>query len=372
MMRSNRAGGALLIALLGLLFVELIVAGTLAVGVGERLMSAARVRHLQTRLAAESGVRTTIATWTNQEFDTLPMGARVAGSSGLLPDSIRYSAEVERIGDAFFLVRGHGSLTARQGTANAAAVIAVIPRAELWREFAAAVTTVGDAVFPDSAVIDGMQATTQCPAVTSEMLSALGSAFVPAIRSASTQPFTPAAGLSLAGLPLTALDTTLRSPAARARIAGILLSDFDALADRIESGTVLPAPAVNAGVCDPTAAGNWGDPLNSGAPCANWFPLIYAPGNLDIAGGAGQGMLVVNGSVRFAPGAVFRGAVVAAGSIETAGARIEGALRSMDTTKIRLSGTVRYDACALSRLFHLSPGLRRPFRPAKRWWIPVF
>jgi hypothetical protein len=371
-MFSNRAGGALLIALLGLLFVEMIVAGTLAVGVGERLISAARVRHLRSRLAAESGVRAAIAEWASQEFDTLRIGARAAASGGLLPDSLRFGAEVERIADDFFLVRGHGSAVGRQGTVRAAAAVAVIPRSALWREFAAAVTTVGGAVFPDSAVIDGMQATTQCPAVTNEMTAAVGTTFVPALRSASTNPYAPTAGVSLVGLPPIALDSSLNSTAARTRIAGVLLSDFQTLADRIESGTVQPAPAVSGGLCDSMAAGNWGDPTNAVSPCANWLPLIYAPGNLDITSGIGQGMLVVNGGVRFAPGTIFRGAVVAAGPIEIAGAHIEGALRSMDTTAVRLSGSIRYDACALNRSFRLSPGLRRPFRPAKRWWIPVF
>jgi hypothetical protein len=369
MLRGNRPGGALLIALSGLLLLELIVAGTLAVGASERLLAHTRVRHVRTRLAAESAVRAAIDEWQAQGFDSLHTGQRVSFAPAPLPDSVRQVAEVERIADDLFLIRGRGIERNGRGDiiaeARAAAVITMIARASLWRDFAAAVTAAAGASFPDTAVLDGLQGTAQCPAVAPDMLSALGTTFVPALRTLSANPVQGTA--SLTGLPPVLLDSSLRVAPA---VAGIAITDFQWLADRVTGGAVTPAPVSNGVSCDTTAAGNWGDPITPGSPCADWLPLIYSAGDLDYRSGAGQGVLVVNGDLRLGAGAVFHGAVIATGAIRVDHASIAGALRAADTTRVQLSGAVRYDACALDRAFRLSPGLQRPFRSLPRWWIP--
>ena len=38
---------------------------------------------------------------------------------------------------------------------------------------------------------------------------------------------------------------------------------------------------------------NWGDPATPTGVCFGYFPIIYAPGNLRISGGYGQGILLV-------------------------------------------------------------------------------
>lgn len=75
-------------------------------------------------------------------------------------------------------------------------------------------------------------------------------------------------------------------------------------------GVVTPSPSLAGGSCDTTDQHNWGAPL-SGGPCATRSPLIWASGDLEIQGGEGQGVLLVDGDVVFSQGARFHGVVIA-------------------------------------------------------------
>lgn len=106
--------------------------------------------------------------------------------------------------------------------------------------------------------------------------------------------------------------------------------DLAATALRVP-GTVTPAPSLDpSGACltgDPT---NWGDPDRTAPPgaCESHFPVLYAPGDLHLAGGVGQGVLLVEGNLTVSGGARFVGLVVARGSVGAigSGGRIEGAV----------------------------------------------
>jgi hypothetical protein len=81
-----------------------------------------------------------------------------------------------------------------------------------------------------------------------------------------------------------------------------------------------PEPASLNGACVGGAA-NWGEPWRT-LPlhaCASRFPLIYAQGNLQITGGRGQGILMVNGDLAVAGGFEFYGPVIVRGSLKTTG-----------------------------------------------------
>src|SRR5690606_244813 len=73
--------------------------------------------------------------------------------------------------------------------------------------------------------------------------------------------------------------------------------DLVARANKSVSGTLNGlAPAVSSGQCVTSTITNWGDPL-FGGPCKNYFPIVYAPGDLKITGGYGQGILLINGDL---------------------------------------------------------------------------
>lgn len=106
---------------------------------------------------------------------------------------------------------------------------------------------------------------------------------------------------------------------------------------------------------------------------ASTFPLIYAPGDLRITGGAGQGLLFVNGTltidehVRFAGLIIVRGPVIVHDSVT-----LLGVLRTHSTQPSLIgTATITYSACACVRALMETPAATRLIK-AHRFHIPIF
>jgi hypothetical protein len=121
------------------------------------------------------------------------------------------------------------------------------------------------------------------------------------------------------------------------------------------NATIIPAPAVAAGACQRSRLDNWGDP-DGVSVCGNYYPLIWARGNVTISGGAGQGILLADGDISLAGGARFTGLVVARDDIimQSSGGTILGAALAGDATTgpndhtvVGVGGLIRYSACGL-------------------------
>ncbi|MFN8665809.1 MAG: hypothetical protein U0164_01295 [Gemmatimonadaceae bacterium] len=83
-------------------------------------------------------------------------------------------------------------------------------------------------------------------------------------------------------------------------------------------GIVTPGAVLAAGQCDRTASTNWGDPGGVG-PCASYAPLIWARGDIELRGGAGQGVLLVDGDLTLSAGARFAGVVIVRDDLNSSG-----------------------------------------------------
>ena len=81
------------------------------------------------------------------------------------------------------------------------------------------------------------------------------------------------------------------------------------------SSVYVPGPVTRGSECDTSRPDNWGDASGAGA-CGNWLPIIHAPGDLRVDGGAGQGMLIVDGDLSVSGGFEFTGAVLVGGSMD--------------------------------------------------------
>lgn len=79
---------------------------------------------------------------------------------------------------------------------------------------------------------------------------------------------------------------------------------------------VAPMPIAAGGTCR-ADDGNWGEPSDSASPCHPRMPLVYAPGDLTIEGGRGQGVLLVDGRLLITGPFQFSGQIVARRGIET-------------------------------------------------------
>jgi hypothetical protein len=96
------------------------------------------------------------------------------------------------------------------------------------------------------------------------------------------------------------------------------LLDFAGLLGEVDvlvAGSGAPAPSEPLGVCDTTDAWNWGDPDRPWRPCGAFLSLRGARGALEATGGAGQGVLVVEGDFTLRGDARFYGLVLATGGL---------------------------------------------------------
>src|SRR4029079_18254653 len=87
---------------------------------------------------------------------------------------------------------------------------------------------------------------------------------------------------------------------------------------------VLPpgSPPGTLQTCRTSSNTNWGEPnggVGSVTACFNYFPIIYAPGNLRISGGRGQGILLVRGDLDLSGGMEFYGPVIVLGNLTSTG-----------------------------------------------------
>src|SRR5262249_25385795 len=122
---------------------------------------------------------------------------------------------------------------------------------------------------------------------------------------------------------------------------------------------------------------NWGDPHRA-TPCADYFPIIWAQGDVAVHGGAGQGVLLAEGDVTLDGGTEFIGVIVARDDIRTGlgGARVFGVAMagdrtsaSGDHTELTAGGVLQYSSCALDRSVKGSAGLKRV---KERSWAPLY
>lgn len=371
-------------AVIAVLMVSAVAAaGAVAVALQQRLDAHDAGRRVRVSAAAESAIRIALANWNADTMRSITAGATVSLPVAAPPAGSRVSraATAERVGRSRYIIRGQAEIrTAGRATARASALatVVMVQPEEVWSDFYAALATAGDVSLGGSASVTGIDAgvpthwsVSDCPAgYIASITSLLGSPDRPGIVMPAGPALATTAGSSVAGLPPVWLGAPLTDTAGFSRLGPLSLRDVAAIADRIESGTVRLAPVAAGGLCDTISAGNWGDPLNPTGACFGWLPLIFSPADLELAGGTGQGVLVVDGDVTLRTGVEFSGAILATGRIDIDGAHVTGAIRA--GAGVRVDGTVTHNACVLSRTFALARAFRKPFRMRERLWLPSF
>jgi Tfp pilus assembly protein PilX len=85
-----------------------------------------------------------------------------------------------------------------------------------------------------------------------------------------------------------------------------------------------PAPSLIDTRCNTGDFANWGQidhvnttaSPNAYAPCIGYYPIIYAPGNLRVTSGSGQGILLVENDLTLAGNFTFNGLIIVGGQFE--------------------------------------------------------
>jgi hypothetical protein len=183
--------------------------------------------------------------------------------------------------------------------------------------------------------------------------------------------------LTDSGPPPPVVIDTLIAPATFAAFGSVTFDQLAAQAVRQVTGTVGPlTPFAASGRCELHAAANWGEPLagaGSVPECFDFFPVVYSPGDLTLAGGRGQGVLLVRGDLDLSGGAEFAGVVVVLGRVTTSGAggRITGTLLvgGSGTSVLSAGARVSYSSCAVARALGANG---TPRRLRSRSWAQLY
>jgi hypothetical protein len=288
----NRPGFALLFALLVAAAIELLTLSTLALATHENAIAETHQRTVVARRRTETALLQLARHWPLGGLDTL----RVGTSTTLVVGGV--SVYVTRTAWGLF-----------DATATSPAGSATLSRRLILRRIDAqrGVAEANDAV------------------VAAGVLDALNSIFTedpmacapPVAAPRPARLLTVLAPRYSVGLPLAVVDSTHASPLEGYAFAGVRWEEAASIADVVAQGTMALTPTDTSG-----------QPL---------MQLIYAPGDLVITGGAGSGILLVDGNLQMTNGAHFYGPVVVRG------------VATLDD-EVRITGSLRIQSRGASHL----------------------
>lgn len=371
---SDERGIALAVAVLALVVIGALVAGSFYAGRVEQRGGQNALYAAQAFEAAEAGLTTTIDNWPAAlntravAVDSVFPVASFGGGNEVTVTVTRLSATtsmirsegVHRDAGGGLMSRGVVSTLAKYVTSSIPIRAALVSRGSL--------TVSGTAdIYGANANPPGWGTTTAartaCPADATTVPAAEVSGSV----STNGHPdIIPAAVQHSTAL----TDSMFLTPFDQLRAAATIV---------LSSGTtsLSPSPSTTGSpaVCNRTLASNWGEPTATVPLCGSYFPIIYAPGDLSLNNGRGQGILLVEGDLHVAGNFTFAGIVITKGAFDASHGtnNIYGTVLSSNAAldDITMAGTpqVQFSTCAVSRALTSSARVV-PF--GQRSWSQVY
>lgn len=374
----NERGMALAVAIFALVLIGALVAMAFFSGRLEQRGGAGSVYAVQAFEAAEAGMVDVIARWDATAFDSLAPGSSLPLDEASLDGGEWYRPTVTRLNETLFLVRAEGTRRGPSGQFLARRVLGTLVRLETPGVApAAALTAAGAVTLSQSATVDGRDGV---PPGWEALCDSLG-AGTAGIRVPPAALVSGGSGCEslgcVAGAPAVARDT-LVSAASIELLGSATFDELAARADFRVGGTIGSAgPRATGSMparCVTADSLNWGEPWVGGgvAACAGYFPVIYAPADLRLTGGRGQGVLLVTGNLELSGGAEFNGPVVVLGAMRSVGSG--GTLRGgllVAGAAVDLAGYSRVvtSSCAVRRA---RSGAARARPLDERSWLQLY
>ncbi len=372
----NERGIALVVAILALVVIGAIVAGTFFISTVEQRTSFNTVQTTQAFEAAEAGLQEATANW-DASWNSLANGSYGAQVSQTLSGSgSSYDYRVQRLNEQLFLLKSTGT---RQGATQTLASLIRLITTQV--NVGAAVTAGGAVQIGGNAAIDGRN--TNPTGWTAGSCSSDPN--MAGIRSsgAITQNGNPDIEGSPKKVPN---DSTVNSSLFQTpfqqlkRGATLTLTGGSGSGNYATFPSIAPTATGSPLRCDRTNINNWGEPLRTGtyvSECTSYAPVVYINGNAKfISGGRGQGILLVEGDLSIAGGFQWVGLVIATGEVKTGNgtSNVTGAILAQnadigDETSFSGTPVVSYSKCALDYVLNLS-AQGRPL--AGRSWAQLF
>lgn len=321
--RSSRPGVALFTALVALVLLALLAVGTLHVGRGEfqRTRDAGIMRRAAN--AADVGAYDILRRWGTAPYAAVTaIGATVGPDTLHLTGATAVSRTVRASATAFWTV-SEGSAGDSLARTLARRAVQVAYRLAIPDLPVTATLVARDSVeLRDSARVVGTDTSLAVWGASCAVAAPVAAVALPdSTRLCDGSCGSGSASGRLAGVP-PVLEDSSAADTGRYRTFGretwTTLARHAAIV--LPAGSIVTPTARLAGsACDRSLPDNWGAP-GGGTDCASYAPLIWARGDLELRGGAGQGVLLVDGDLILAGGAWFAGVVIARDDVLSSGA----------------------------------------------------
>jgi Tfp pilus assembly protein PilX len=370
----DERGIALVLAIVALVVIGALVAGTMFVSTAEQRTSVNGLAASKAFEGADAGLQTAIANW-SATANTAANGSTVATGSGNFSSSgASYSYTVSRLNDQLFLAQSVGS----QGGATQT-LSAVLRLVKVNPSVSAAVTAGGSVSVGGNASIIG---TNTPPSGWGSCAPAPDMGGIRSSGSVSTN-----GNPTITGTPPTVPNDASVNPALFQgpfnqfkQMATIRLTGATGSGNYAVFNGMAPSTTGSPARCNRADLNNWGEPLRTGAyvsECTGYAPIVYISGNAKFNSTArGQGVLLVEGDLSIAGGFQWVGLVIATGEVKTGNgnAQITGALMAQnadigDQTSFSGTPVVSYSRCALDYVINAT-AVARPI--AMRPWGQMF
>ncbi|HUQ83917.1 MAG TPA: hypothetical protein VM076_22395 [Gemmatimonadaceae bacterium] len=362
----RRTGFALPAAIFALVLLSALVAGALFVSTEELRTGRTDLADQRALALAEAALERAIVTWDTQRNIELAVGASTVIEQQTLATNDRVDVTATRVQRLAVWITARASSGTGGRLAPARHTIAAALRLSEPAVPRLAALSAGGRVTVDNGTVDGRRAGSSTPSLAcpDDTPADVAGILLPDTLLACGPICSGAAPAGVFGAPALAAGLSLTSDAALSERAQIVLP----------AGAFVSRPAVASGVCDVTDALNWGDP--GGGRCGQRYVVIHITGDATLGTGSrGQGILVVDGTLRVEAGAQFDGVVVAGNDVEVVGpdARLTGVVVARDRdgatgSRVADGGAIRFSSCAVQRA---QLGVARLVRTPERWWAEL-
>jgi hypothetical protein len=387
-MRPNQQerGFALVGAVFALVVIASLIAGAFFASMQEISIGRSSQSYQKALDAAEGGSAIRIANWAGQAgtLNNLAVGDSATYTDTLPDGRSTATSYVRRLSPMMYLIRTVG------GSGTSQRVIGSLVKMQLVNlNMKASLTTRASLKLGGSSFIDGRNTSPLgwgCPPAF-DTLAAVRT------HDSTLISYSGCSHMScIFGKPDIMQDTTLKDSTFTS-FGGMSYWDLAAAANITFNGNTGPLNNMAAdgtiSTCNTANIYNWGDPYRPGTVlgCDGYFPIIHiagtttvvngvttvtnGTGNLQLTGGYGQGILLVDGDLSVQGGFEFFGPVIVLGHVTTAGTggHFNGGLMAADVNlelnTVLGNAVVTYSSCAISRALNGSSSGR--FMKERRW-----
>ena len=360
--QTPRRGFALAVSLLAIVIIGALIAGAFFASTQESRVGRNTLVQQRAFSAAEYGLNETVATFDKSLNLTMVAGEvqqltyNSSSAAGTQPSGARSNVRLTKLNDALYWVVSEGVVNAGLSNQSVRRVSTTFRIRKPLFPIGGAITSKGSISVRGSAEVTGNNTPpvgwTQCAGIGGNDTAAIAVGDSAVVTIQKTDNVTGTADFYRD--PRYDDTSTFRQFG-----SDINFAEMAANADVIlTTNRPNPDPVGTDSTCNRTGGNlqtNWGEPWRGFGVngCKNYFPVIYHDGDLQIDGGRGQGVLLVNGSVRFNGNFEFYGVIIATndvtkgnGTAKIYGSIIAGDNVRADDTSLLGNTFIFYSKCA--------------------------